>query len=315
MNFVDTTLVRLADSTTRAAVFDDAALQQMLAATYDTDAMPVEGPFQSIFDDFRLGLAVLPQTLVDGTWNPIGGMERFEAHYSLAGLGDGQVARVDAVWLGHISAVSTTDRAHITSVSVNWPDLGSIDAQIRSELGALPNDPTVLEQQRRSHLLAALRQHADQPNALTDAGLSALLADMQVGSVGDLLEASRGLSLPASIRVSFSPPDAPDPVARMLPIAAAILIRDTGLSIAQLITDTRMVREQLQPLGLDRPSNPDLPVRQPFIVAWAIPAALFDDADWPGAVGGMTPDQARAARRMQAGAWLAGEGIGLIAIS
>jgi hypothetical protein len=242
-------------------------------------------------------------------------VERYEAHYSLSGLGDGPGARVDALWLGHISAVAGTDRAHITSVSVNWPDLNAIDAQIETQPGGPPGDADVLEQQRRSHLLAALRARADQPDALTDASLSTLLSDMRVNSVGDLLEQHRGVSLPASVRVSFSPADAPEPTARLLPIAAAILIRDIGLSIAQLIADTRTVREQLRSLGLDRPSSPDIPLREPFIVTWAVPATLFDDADWPGAAAGMSPDGARAARRMQAGAWLAREGIGLVAVA
>jgi hypothetical protein len=40
-------------------------------------------------------------------------------------------------------------------------------------------------------------------------------------------------------------------------------------------------------------------------------AAIFDDADWPGAPANGSAAAKRAARRRDAGAWLAREGIGL----
>jgi len=42
-----------------------------------------------------------------------------------------------------------------------------------------------------------------------------------------------------------------------------------------------------------------------------VPGTLFDDAAWPGATDGSAAEK-RAQRRLWAGAWLAGERIGLI---
>ena len=55
MNFVDSTLVRLATPATRRAVFDDVALRQLAEAAYDSDALALDGPFDAVFDEFSLG--------------------------------------------------------------------------------------------------------------------------------------------------------------------------------------------------------------------------------------------------------------------
>jgi hypothetical protein len=49
-------------------------------------------------------------------------------------------------------------------------------------------------------------------------------------------------------------------------------------------------------------------------VVWVVPAAVFDDADWPGGDSGSAAER-RAARFQRAGQWLAGEGIGLTAVN
>ena len=89
MDFVDQQLVRLADPATRAGVFDGVALQQLLTAAYDAPGISLQGPFTATFDGFRLGVAAQPLAALEGTWNPVGGIDRSEAHFRLSGLGDG----------------------------------------------------------------------------------------------------------------------------------------------------------------------------------------------------------------------------------
>jgi hypothetical protein len=95
-------------------------------------------------------------------------------------------------------------------------------------------------------------------------------------------------------------------------VAVALLIRDAGFSLSQLMAETRMARDRIGPLGLEVPHGDGLRPRQPLFAAWVIPGSIFDDSDWPGGQAGMTADQLRTARRAAAGAWLAREGIGLV---
>src|SRR5579871_2063525 len=104
MDWADTTLLRLADPATRTALFDATALEQFVNATYDTAAMPVEGPYQAVFDEVQLGVPVSSLGIVDGSWQMVGSTEKTEAHFILSGLGPPLLTRVDAVWRGGIVA-------------------------------------------------------------------------------------------------------------------------------------------------------------------------------------------------------------------
>jgi len=92
------------------------------------------------------------------------------------------------------------------------------------------------------------------------------------------------------------------------------LIRGPAVPVAQLVADSKLVRSRLEVGGLARPSEANVRFRQSLVIVWIVPAAVFDDADWPGAAGGMNAAQSRAARRAAAAAWLAREGIGLVAV-
>jgi hypothetical protein len=243
MDFVDQQLVRLADPSTRDSVFDAEALEQLVVAAYDATAMSVEGPFTATFEEFRMGVAAEPRAALEGIWNPVGGVDRTEAHFSIAGFGSNGFPRVDALWRGSIVARFAPAGDPITQVVTTTPDANTVDAQI-----------------------------------------------------------------------TFAPPRAVSTTAKPLPIAAALLIRDAdGLSIAQLLVDSKSVRERLRYYGIERPSDPELQAREPLLVIWLVPQSLFDDADWPGGASG-TPAERRAGRRAAAGEWLAREGVGLVAI-
>src|SRR5687768_11978682 len=100
MNYEDKTLVLLADPATRVAIFDQDNLAQIVSAAYDTDALPVEGPYRPVFDEFRFGLLASHTAQLEGTWQQAGKAEITEARFRLSGIGGGPAVRVDALWRG-----------------------------------------------------------------------------------------------------------------------------------------------------------------------------------------------------------------------
>ena len=106
---------------------------------------------------------------------------------------------------------------------------------------------------------------------------------------------------------------APDPTAtltRSLPVTVAVLARDVGTSVTALLAQTVMLRQRLQDAGREPAIGPALRRRVGIVVAWILPAAVFDDAGWPGGDTG-TPAERNQARRQAASGWLAGQGVAL----
>jgi len=315
VNFVDFTLVQLADPATRAGVFDQTGLEQVVGTAYDADAMGVGGPFQPVFDELRLGVAAPQLGALEGTWRPVGSADHSEARFNLSGLGAGSPLRIDAFWRGAIVARFASAGEPITSVGTKWPDTGSIDAEIAAaSAGNLPADRAVLEQERRTRFLDRIRKALDQPDAFSDAVFDEWLKSVGAGSVNDLFERFEGSVELGAVKVTFAPPAAVDGTPRPLPIAAAIVVRDAaGFSLAQLLADSKAIVDRLQPLGLERSDDRSLRLRRRLIVVWVVPEAVFDDADWPGGdAANLNAGQRRTRRRVAAGAWLAAEGIGLV---
>lgn len=310
MNFADATVVALGDPTTRAALFDEDALASVVAAGYDAPLLAAQAPYSAVFDELRLGVAAPQVATANGVWNLVGGVDRTEASFTISGVGPG-TARIDALWRGSVVARVVHETATITDVVTTWPGLGTIDDDIVADLGALPADPAALEAARRTRLLERLRVSLDQPARLSDVRLTEVLADAGLTSVGELIETARGTIAPAAATLTFSPAPPANPAPLALPITAAVLARDGGFSVAQLLADTRLVVERLAPLSLDRPVEPSLHRRAPIVAIWVVPPETFDDDDWPGATAGMNAAQGRAARRAAAAAWLADAGIGL----
>lgn len=308
MNFVDKTTVTLAEPGSRPGAFDQTSLEQIVSAAYDSTTMGAQGPYAPVFDEFRLGVSAEPEGVLDGTLQPVGSSEQTAARFRLTGLPDNGTSRIDALWRGSITARFALAGEPITKVVTNWPDLSAIDEEVKAANGgALPANPATLETQRRARLVAHMQATLDQPNEFDDAALDRLLAGAAVDSVGALLTELGGNVAPGTVTVTFAPPVAAPAAVQPLPIAAAILIRDTPLSVAELLAESSLVRGRLQSLGAERPADPRLRRTNPVVVIWVVPSAVFGDADWPGA----NP----AARRANAGAWLAREGIGLAAIT
>jgi hypothetical protein len=263
-----------------------------------------------VFDEFRLGPYAQPPGLLEGVWNPVGGVDRTEVHARVLGLGVEPVARVDALWRGAIVARVVTGGGRITQLEVAWPDPSGIDDEIVADLGTLPADPAALEAERRSRFRARVTAAVAQPDVVTDAAFDAWLARLGVSTVTDLLRAGSGGAAGGAVQVTFTPNGAPTATPRPLPLTALLLVRD-AFSVAELVSASNAVRERVGALGLERPADPTLPRRVPVLVVLVVPPTVFDDPDWPGATDG-TPAEQRAARRAAAGAWLAREGIGLV---
>jgi hypothetical protein len=305
MNFTDATLVRLADPSTRAAVFDDVALEQLLSAGYDIAALNVSGPFTPIFDEVQLGVGASVIGRVDGAWGISGGPARTEARFDFTGFGMFPAVRVDALWRGAIVARTIPDTARVADVEVDWLALSGIDAEIVSALGALPSQPDVLETERRTRLGRRLAQSFGQPTLVSPEAVDHWLRDAGAVTAGEFLSSMASTTRTAHTRVTFEQPSG---VAspRRLPMSVGLLVRDTGFSVSELVWESRVVRERLEPAGVERPRNGGPRPHHSIVIGWVVPEGVFDDTDWPGAAPGI--------RRATAGQWLAREGIGLVVV-
>ena len=266
-----------------------------------------------MFEEFRLGLALSPMGEVDGMWNVIGSADRTEAKFYLSGVQPQLPMRVDGYWRGSIRARTAAATARITETRMAWPELLSIDAEIANEIGSLPSDPAVLEQERSKRLFAGIRANLDQPDAFTETVFRSWISGQGASSAGELLGRFRAGARAGTMQIAFGPAESGEPTSRSLPIAGIFLIRDAGFSVAQLLMESRMGRVGLKPTGLERSPDPSLKSRESLIVIWVVPETVFDDSDWPGGEPGMSGQALRAARRLEAGLWLAREGIGLVA--
>ena len=311
MEFVDATLIRIANPATRAGVFDQASLEQMAQAAYDADALALEGPDSAVFDQVTLGMSIHPIGMLEGTIRSQGGGPASELQIQIAGLGPLLPTRVDALWRGSVVARTVPPSGRITSVQVRL-GTGDIDAEIVDDLGALPADPAALEAERRGRLLTKMRGAMAQPALLSDAAFDNWLGGIGATSVSDLLVNHRGSLVPGVVQVQFSPPADVAASPRQLPIAAAILIRDEELSISALIAESKMVRETLMDRWVEIPKDRALPAKNPFLVVWVVPITVFDDTDWPGA--GANQAAIRADRRQRASLWLGPEGIAIAGV-
>lgn len=301
MDFVDGTLLGLADAAGRGALLDQAALAQMTMAAFDVTAAPLQGPFALDVETAELGLELAPRLVLEGSWTLPGGLPT-DARFRIEGVRSGMPLRVEALWRGNLIARAVPQDSRIDDVTARFVAT-DLDRAIVAAQGALPADAAALEAARRKELRARLSAGMAQPAALDDAVLDGMLARAGVANVGALL-AAEGTAALGGVRVRFSAPAADAPAVPItLPVTIAVLVRNVPLALATLFAESRAVRAALaaDPSAAAAPA----PIRRrtPILVLWVVPAAAFDDADWPGAD--------RAARRGAAGDLLAAQGIGL----
>ena len=314
MNFVDFTLTRLADESLRASLFSENALEQLLSAAYDTDSIPLDGPFTAVFEQMFIGLYVPRRVTLEGRWGDITSPDRREGRFTLHGFGIDAGVRVDAFWRGAIVARTRRSSSRVASVVSTWPDLDldGIDAQIVAEAGSLPGSSVALEAERRRRFIERVRSGMRQPDALDDAALDRWLSSIGARDVTDVMTRLRPQLLTGAVQVAFTNPADEVPAPRPLPVTAAILVRDKPIDVAQLLADSKRVREDLELLGAERPRSPGERGQYATLVVWMVPESVFDDPDWPGGETDINAADKNVKRRIAAGRWLAREGIGLV---
>jgi hypothetical protein len=310
MDFVDSVILKLADPAERVALFDDDSLAALVEAAYDVDAMMAQAPYTPVFERVEIGASVSPVAVLDGYWSLQGAPQRTELRVRAEGFGSNNLLRIDALWQGSIVVRTVPPDSRIMAVNFDWTSL-DVDPEIVAALGALPADPVVLETERRARLLARIRARLEQPDAFTEAHLAAWMSSVGATSAGNFIEHYRAVTQTGALSLTFSPPPATPPTPKSLPFMGAILVRDTGFSLAQLLMESKALREQLRGQGVEAPPMPNVRMRTGLVVVWIVRAEIFDDEAWPGAQPGMNTGQRRAARRQRAAQWLAREGIGL----
>jgi hypothetical protein len=211
------------------------------------------------------------------------------------------------LWRGGIIARTTPAAGKIVQEISAWPDGSGIDAEIIAALGALPTDSIALEKERRDRFLARVRTALRQPDAFTDAIFDEWLRSIDAESVSDLMTRFRGGISTGTLRIRYSDPTALPPSPRELRITAAVLLRDQPISLAEILSQSKMVGEHLREAGVERARQADTSTRAPILVVWMVSEAIFDD-DWPGGGSG-TPAAKRLRRRRAAAAWLGPQGI------
>jgi hypothetical protein len=309
MNFVDATLLQLTDETLRTNLFDQAALEQIIMAGYETDA--VEGPYSALFDQLEFGFSISQHITVDGIWRTPTTNTSTDARFTIAG--SSELIQAEAFWQGGIAVRFSHVTSTINAVNTVWPRLNDIDDEIISDTGSLPSDPVALESARRARLQERLQEVMANADALTEASLDSLLTTADAVSVGDLLAQNRGVQPLSALQIAFSEPTSGPSSPQILPITAALLIRDAEFSLSQLLAESKHLLNALQSSSLERARDPQWKTRHEYLVIWIIPEEVFDDDDWPGPTTGDTAHR-REMRRLTAGEWLAHQGIGLVTV-
>ena len=103
MDFVDATILRLADESLRNAVFDTESLSQLLSASHDVAGIGVEAPFSIVFDELSFLRDDESRVDVDGSWMTMGHTERTEVMLRAPGLG-APIPRIDVLIAGAVIA-------------------------------------------------------------------------------------------------------------------------------------------------------------------------------------------------------------------
>ena len=105
-----------------------------------------------------------------------------------------------------------------------------------------------------------------------------------------------GVISTGTLRIRYSDPAALPPSPRELPITAAVLLRDQPIALAEIVSQSKLVREHLREAGVERARDADAGARAPILMVWMVPETVFDDDDWPGGTsrhtGGEAPAQA-----------------------
>lgn len=290
MNFADRALIALSDGATRATVFAQAALTNILKAGYGLDESVLQGAAEPVFSAFSFGgFDPEPEKAADEKSAP----ER----------------RIDALWRGAIRISGRFPKATVEAVAAAKLSLDGLDAQVAAANGGALPGGDALETARRAELQRRLEEVVTDPGAVPPAVIDSWLSTAGAATVAELLLADE-TSAAVHLQLTFSPPIGGDAFAQMdFPVAVAVMVRDPAdpdTSLTGVVAAARWVQAAMRRAGFEpkRPSE-GAGFGRP-VTALVVPDRWFDDADWPGAD--------KDARIASAGAWMAREGVALVPV-
>src|SRR5262245_56513724 len=111
------------------------ALAQMVAASFDTAANPLDGPYALDVDTAELGLELSPRLAVEGAWTMPGGVPT-DARFRIEGLRPAAALRIEALWRGRLIARTVPQDSRIDQVIARFAAT-DIDREIIAGAGAL----------------------------------------------------------------------------------------------------------------------------------------------------------------------------------
>ncbi|NMQ29744.1 hypothetical protein E4Q23_19420 [Candidatus Accumulibacter phosphatis] len=310
MRFEDKILLQLGDPAVCKTLFDGTLAERLLAASFGSLDL-LAAPYTADPVTVMLGPTAPPQYR-GRTRLPDGGLAEFEV--DLIGQTHGPSA-LPAIIEGTVSAMLSPVTGRIATVessTATMPTLAALDsAASAAELA----DPVLLERRRRIGL----------GKAIAGAGLSdgdaALLAGEWLSAAAEedvaaLLEAEAGPAGYARLAMRFAmrEPAAPSQrTTRFTAGAIASTLADGSASVLDVLTQARAIQRVIRASGRGTASLGGMEPLVPAPVIWFVPAASFDDDDWPVAVNVAANDRP-AARQTRAAAWFATQGIALIGV-
>ncbi|MDK1376438.1 MULTISPECIES: hypothetical protein [unclassified Sinorhizobium] len=306
MRFEDRQLVQLASESTRAAFFDSAALERIALASYVIDAGTLDAPWSAAFDElaFTTTLPSRQSARIETRWDA--SSMRAEGMLDLESQDRG-LSGVSAVWRGAVIGRGMVGGGRVDDIAGGFPSLAEVDAAIDSGAAPPPASGPARDAARRDEVALRLANAIGRPNTVSGADVATLVADEGAADIASFLDtghAARKLGA-LSVRFASDAPAAPVPV--RLELTAAILIFDPGASgflLADTLRATQRAQDLLSGEASSRNGTAGLRRRIEISAIWIVPAAWFNDADWPGATA--------AARLAEASTWLRAYGIAVV---
>jgi hypothetical protein len=160
LDFVDYTLTRLADDDQRESILDQTALERLLVAGYDTDALELDGPFEPTFDRMSLGVSIDRKLSIEGHWGEMSAPQHNQFLMQWSGAEGGASLRVDVLWQGTIVAQAGGGRSRVEQLDVAWPAVSRSGARASLQVGFSATDQQPPELQALPVCIAMLVRDA-----------------------------------------------------------------------------------------------------------------------------------------------------------
>ncbi len=298
MDFVDRTLLRLADPAERAAALTPSAGDRLLAAAFvfhNVEVGTVTGV--SVRDLELLPAAAHVEQLDAVLLNPVSG-ERWEASCTRldAARSTSAHARMELMLTTETRRADTSIARVDTEDLEDLADVAAVDARIVADDGALPAAASALATRRFAALKTLLLERFEQP---ADVDVDMLLARKGIGDFPALLEAFSSPRHASRLELELVVDGTlPARIQTHRVVAAAIIDADPIARLSALIGEIQVGRAALE-RGTELASPPrGMTPRTglPFVVLFPQAALADGDLPFPAGVNPAGAAQQRAAR-------------------